>query len=61
MACLESLLFEGSENTNMLHNVLDWMGEPAFPLVQRYLQQGGSRKGRYGISILARIAELHDL
>ena len=61
MACLETLLFQGSENTNMLHNVLDWMGEPAFPLVKRYLRQGGSRKGRYGISILARVAELNEL
>ena len=58
LACLETLLFQGTNNRDMLHNVLDWMGEPALPLVKRYMAQGGSKQGRYGISILARIAEL---
>ena len=42
----------------MLHNVIDWIGEPAFPLVKKYLNNGGSREGRYGISIFARIAQV---
>ena len=61
LASLEDLLFNGTANTAMLHNVLDWMGEPAFPLVKRYLSKGGNKKGRYGIGILARIAELNNL
>ena len=58
LACLEELLFKGSHCNEMLHNVLDWMGEPAFPLIKKYMQQGGSKQGRYGISIFGRIAEL---
>ena len=58
VACLEELLFDGSQCRSMVHNVLDWMGEPAFPLVKKYMMQGGSKKGRYGISILGRVAEL---
>ena len=59
LACLDELLFGETSCRDLLHNVLDWMGEPAFPLVKKYIQQGGSRKGRYGISILARIAQLN--
>ena len=59
LACLKDLLFEGTTNTSMLHNVLDWMGEPALPLVKTYVEMDGNRKGRYGIGILGRIAELH--
>lgn len=58
LACLEELLFKGSHCTELLHNVLDWMGEPAFPLIKNYMMQGGSKQGRYGISIFGRIAEL---
>ena len=58
MACVEELLFEGTENEPMLHNVIDWMGKPAYPLVKRYLEQGKTRQGKYGISIFGRIAEL---
>lgn len=58
LACLEELLFKGNHCNEMLHNVLDWMGEPALPLIQKYMQQGGSKQGRYGISIFGRIAEL---
>ena len=58
LTCLENLLFDGSQCRSMVHNVLDWMGEPAFPLVKKYMDEGGSKKGRYGISILCRIAEL---
>ncbi|TWT78805.1 Sulfatase [Planctomycetes bacterium CA13] len=58
LACLNNLLFQGSTNETMLHNVLDWMGEPALPLIKKYLDQGGNRQGRYGIGILGRIGEI---
>lgn len=58
LACLEQLLFDGTHNTTMLHNVLDWTGEPAYPLVKKYIEDDGNRQGRYGIGILGRIAEL---
>ena len=45
-------------NTRLLHNVLDWMGEPALPLVKKYIENGGNRQGRYGIGVLGRIAQL---
>ena len=59
-ATLESMLFREpapANNTNMLHNVLDWMGEPALPLVKKYINRGGNRQGKYGIGILGRIAQ----
>ena len=62
MSTLETLLFKTPDeatNTTMLHNVLDWMGEPALPLVKKYIDQGGNRQGRYGIGILGRIAQLN--
>ena len=46
-------------NTRLLHNVLDWMGEPALPLVKKYIENGGNREGRYGIGVLGRIAQLN--
>ena len=55
------LLINHLENEPVLHNVIDWVGEPAFPLVKKYLDNGGSREGRYGISIMARIAQVEDL
>lgn len=58
MACLDELLFKGTNNQSMLHNVLDWMGEPAFPLVKKYFEKGGKRNARNGVSILGRIAEV---
>lgn len=58
LAVLDELLFQGTENEPMLHNVIDWMGEPALPLVKKYIDNGGSQKGKYGISILARIAQV---
>ena len=61
LACLDNLLFEKetpASNNTMLHNVLDWMGEPALPLVKKYIDGRGNRQGRYGIGILGRIAEL---
>ena len=59
IACLEELLFNGTNNPVLLHNVLDWMGEPALPLVKKYIADGGNRQGRYGIGILGRIAKLN--
>jgi len=62
LVTLETLLFEDeskASNTTMLHNVLDWMGEPALPLVKKYIDNGGNRQGRYGIGILGRIAQLN--
>ena len=59
LACLDELLFQGTSCKNMLHNVLDWMGEPALPLVKKYIEKGETRKGRYGIGIFGRIAELN--
>lgn len=62
IACLEDLLFAKetpASNTDMLHNILDWMGEPAFPLVKKYVTNDGDRQGKYGIGILGRIAELN--
>jgi len=58
LASLEELLFEGTTNKSKLHNILDWMGEPALPLVKKYIESGQTRKGRYGIGILGRVAEL---
>ncbi|MBT7866849.1 MAG: sulfatase, partial [Opitutales bacterium] len=58
LAVLDDLIVNGTENEPMLHNVIDWIGEPAFPLVKKYLDNGGSRDGKYGISIFARIAQV---
>ncbi|MGB0327399.1 MAG: sulfatase-like hydrolase/transferase [Akkermansiaceae bacterium] len=57
-ASLEDLLLNGTNNESMLHNVIDWMGEPAFPLVKKYLEKKGVPKGKYGISIFGRIAQV---
>ena len=59
IACLHDLLFDGTTNQTMLHNVIDWMGKPGHPLVKKYIEQGKTRKGRYGIGIFGRIAELN--
>lgn len=58
LACLDNLLFEGTHNDIMLQNVIDWMGEPGLPLVKKFVESGQTRKGKYGISIFGRIAEL---
>ncbi len=59
LATLDDMLMNGCKNEDMLHNVLDWMGEPALPLVKKYIENGGNRQGKYGIGILGRIAELN--
>ena len=59
IACLDDLLFGTCDNEDMLHNVLEWMGEPGLPLVKKYIENDGNRQGRYGIGILGRIAELN--
>ena len=48
-------------NTRLLHNILDWMGDPALPLVKKYIENGGNRQGRYGIGVLGRIAQQNGL
>lgn len=58
LACLDDLMFNGTNNQIMLYNVLDWMGEPGLPLVKKYIDRGGERDGKYGIGILGRIAQL---
>lgn len=59
LACLDDLLFGRTHCKEMLHNVLDWMGGPALPLVKKYIEKGSTRRGRYGIGILGRIAQLN--
>lgn len=59
LATLDDMLMNGCKNEDMLHNVLDWMGEPALPLVKKYIENGGNRQGKYGIGILGRIAQLN--
>ncbi len=61
VACLRELLNGKTQCRDMLHNVIDWMGEPGFPLVKEYFAKNGSTKGRYGISIFGRIAEVNGL
>lgn len=58
LACLEELLFGGTQNPRMLHNVLDWMGEPALALVKKHIERGGATQDTHGISILGRVAQL---
>ena len=58
MACLGELLFEGTNNQIMLKNLLDWMGAPALPLIKDYVDKGQAQKGKYGIGIFQRIAEV---
>ena len=62
MKCLDTLLFEkptAASNATMLHNVLDWMGESAYPLVKKFSQNNGEKNGKYGTSVLGRIAEIN--
>ncbi len=59
LASLDELLFTKTTNETMLFNVLDWMGEPALPLVKKFVENGGNLRGRYGIGILGRVAELN--
>jgi N-sulfoglucosamine sulfohydrolase len=58
---LEKLLFGECENVPLLHNILDWMGEPAFPLVKKYVAKAGKGHKKYKFSILGRVAELNGL
>ncbi|MHC4877400.1 MAG: sulfatase-like hydrolase/transferase [Planctomycetota bacterium] len=56
LSCLREQL-KKSDCEVLVHNVLDWMGEDALPLIRDYIDAGGTRQGRYGIGILGRIAE----
>tara|TARA_Y100001934_G_scaffold139694_1_gene168528 strand:- start:3787 stop:5565 length:1779 start_codon:yes stop_codon:yes gene_type:complete len=58
LAALDDLLTNGTNNESMLHNVIDWIGKPALPLVKKYIDNNGNRQGRYGIGIFGRIAQL---
>lgn len=63
LACLEELLNlsqRDAMNELMLHNVLDWIGEPAHPMIKKFVAKGGERQGKYGIGILGRIAEVNN-
>ena len=63
LACLEDLLNlsqRDAMNELMLHNVLDWIGEPAHPMIKKFVAKGGERQGKYGIGILGRIAEVNN-
>jgi len=59
LACLRKMLFDRSQCTQLLHNTLDWMGPPAFPMVKEYIKARGAKRGRYGTGILARIAQVN--
>lgn len=60
LAALETMLFDECNNTQMLHNIIDWMGEPGLPLAKKYIQNGGSRMGKYNaVSILGHVAEIN--
>lgn len=45
LACLEELLFGKTTNKGLLDNVLDWMGDPALPLVKKYFEKGKTQRG----------------
>ena len=63
IACLRKLLFKGCSDHRLLHNTIDWMGEPAFPLVKEYMKtkRAKGKKGKYEISILGKVAEVNGL
>jgi len=61
LACLRKMLFEGTANTGLLHNTLDWMGSPALAMIREYKKAQGKKRGKYGTSILDRIIELNGL
>ncbi|MBL7220894.1 MAG: sulfatase [Phycisphaerae bacterium] len=61
LACLRKMLFEGSKCTQLLHNTIDWMGEPAFPLVKEVKKAGTGKRGKYGTGILAHTAKVNGL
>ena len=60
LVALDQMLFDECGNVEMLHNIIDWMGEPGLPLVKKYIENGGSREGKYGVvSMLGHVAELN--
>ena len=59
LAFLDKLLHGECTNVAMLHNILDWMGKPGLPLIKKYIEGGGSMKGKYGVvSILGHVAQM---
>ncbi len=60
MLVLDSMLFGECENISMLHCIIDWMGKPGLHLVKKYMDNGGSGAGAYGvISILGHKAKMN--
>ncbi len=57
LACLRSLLNDGTTTQRKLYNVLDWMDEDALPLVREHL---ASHPGKVD-GIIAKIAQDHGL
>jgi hypothetical protein len=57
LACLRDLLFNGTTAERELQNVLDWMEEPAVPLVREYLKANPNQAK----NILGKIAEDHGI
>jgi N-sulfoglucosamine sulfohydrolase len=57
LACLRSLLNDGTTTQRKLFNVLDWMDEDALPLIKEYL---ATKPGKVD-GIIAKIAEDHGL
>ncbi|NQU23138.1 MAG: sulfatase [Candidatus Nealsonbacteria bacterium] len=57
IACLRSLLNNGTTAQSKLHNVLDWMDEDAVPLVREYLEANPSQAK----NILGKIAQDHGI
>jgi hypothetical protein len=59
---LRTMLFEGCANTMLLHNVLSWMGEPAFALIKDFsTSKPNFYRGKYGTSILGHVIKINKL
>ena len=60
MLFFDSMLHGECKNVTLLHNVVDWMGDAGLPLAKKYIENGGSTQGKYGVvSILGHVAELN--
>jgi arylsulfatase A-like enzyme len=57
LGCLRDLLNNGTTAERKLYNVLDWMEEPAVPLVREYLKSNPKQAK----NILAKIAQDHGI
>jgi N-sulfoglucosamine sulfohydrolase len=59
LACLKEMLNKGAKNNAVLHNVLDWMGPIALPMIREFHKAGKGKRGKYGTSIFGHIAEIN--